>query len=163
MTDANGVRRRVDWAARLEAAVLADLDRPFAWHDNDCASSVCRWIAAMTGADLFAPFRKARLRYRGGVGAAGALVRFGEAEGVAGDLAGVAEALARRHGLPAVAPALAQRGDVALIEGEEGPTLGLVYLDGRRVIKQAETGVLFLGRRALLESARFRAAWQVPF
>ncbi|MCG8354316.1 MAG: hypothetical protein MI920_01970, partial [Kiloniellales bacterium] len=57
------VPRLNDWAERLDAALQADYDRPFAVGEHDCAIAVCRWIDAMTGLDLSAEI-KARRAYR---------------------------------------------------------------------------------------------------
>lgn len=173
---AKGVRlkRRQDWARQLEAEVLCGLHQPFVWHDNDCASAAARWVEAMTGVDLFAPFRAARLRYRSERTAATRARRFLESQGVAAVEPRTAFAAAialqcARHGLTDVAPAYAQRGDLLLLEvpedeaGATGPvTLGLVYLNGSDVVTQAGTGVRFLPRRALLAEGLVVRAWGIP-
>lgn len=148
------IERRRDWAARLEAEFMAGRDRPFAWHDNDCGSAFCRWLEAMTGVNPFP--RIAPRPYKTEIGAAGALKRF-----AGGGLIEAADKLAAEWRLEPCDPVYLQRGDPLVFEGEEGPTLGMFYLTAQHVIKQAETGILVLPRRVLLERDAIKRAWHL--
>ena len=108
------IRRRPDWALRLDALVCSRLHAPFAWGVNDCALFAADAVLAVTGHDLAAGLR--------GLGARAALRQIQRAGGLC-------------QLVPDSLPLLrsvadAQEGDVALIEqpakGLRGLALGVV-------------------------------------
>lgn len=101
-----------DWRLRLRA-YLAEADRPFEWGTHDCGAFAGGAVAAMTGAN---PHDEVAGRYRTARGAARALRRAGYGDHIA---------LAAAH-LDEVAPKAARFGDIAMVDGEGGPALGVV-------------------------------------
>lgn len=103
------LKRLRGWPEKLFAYIESRRHTPFAWHENDCWSFPAGAILAITGEDLFAPYRG---RYS--------------------DEAGAAALIAEAGGMRALCPleskqlGFAQRGDVvlALIEGRE--TAGVI-------------------------------------
>ena len=134
--------RRHDWQARLDAVLRDAETRPFAWGRQDCALFACDCIAAMCDEDPAARFRG---RYRSGSGAYGAIRRLGGAR----DLAGLATKVLGAS----IAPAFARRGDLAEVETETGPALGVVL--GREIALVAPEGLVRVA------AARARRAWRV--
>lgn len=134
--------RRHDWQARLDAVLRAAETRPFAWGRQDCALFACDCIAAMCGEDPAARFRG---RYRTARGACRAIRRLGGARDL-GDLA--TKALGA-----AIAPAFARRGDLAEVETDGGPALGIVL--GGVIALVAPEGLVRVG------VDRARRAWRV--
>jgi len=134
--------RRHDWQARLDAVLRAAETRPFAWGRHDCALFACDCIAAMTGEDPAARFRG---RYRTARGAYGALRRIGGARDPG--------ALATKLLGAAVSPAFARRGDLAEVETDGGPALGIAL--GSVVALVAFEGLVRVG------VDRARRAWRV--
>ena len=134
--------RRADWPERLAEVVKAARGRPFQWGRHDCATFAFDCVLAMTGVDRLADFRG---RYRTAKGARRALKRIG---GVA-TVEDLATALTIR---PADAQT-AQRGDVVLIDGDLGPTLGVCL--GVRSAFVGPDGLAFA------PTAVVRRAWRV--
>ncbi|MFQ5783616.1 MAG: hypothetical protein ACE5H8_02180 [Alphaproteobacteria bacterium] len=136
------MKRRVDWPERLARTVRAAQGRRFAWGGHDCALFVCDCILAMTGCDPAARFRG---RYRTARGAARALRR----------IAGVAtlDALATRLLGAPVPVATAKRGDIVLLDTDDGPALGVVI--GARAAFTSPRGLAFVPVSAP------RRAWRV--
>ena len=109
------MRRREDWPGRLDEVVRGALGRPFAWGQHDCALFACDACHAMTGVD---PAAAVRGKYKTAKGAARAIKRlFG-----AGSLPALATTTL---GAPQAAE-LARRGDIACVQTERGPALGVV-------------------------------------
>jgi len=123
------LRRFEDWPLRLEAAVTERAGKPFQWGDHDCCLAVCDVVKEMTGTDLARGLR----RYKTKRGAMNRMGRFG-------GVAGVAAAMAEKYHVEEIDPPFCQRGDVVVIEADQGPTLGIVWLDGRTVMAASEVG-----------------------
>jgi uncharacterized protein DUF6950 len=123
-------QRREDWPERLGALVERARGRAFRWGEHDCVLFAAEAVAAVTGVDLAAGVRGT---YRGAAGAARAM-RLRGARDVGGPAAAVLG--------DAMAPALARRGDVAMIETEWGPALGVVL--GAEVAFPGMAGLAFV-------------------
>lgn len=118
--------RRNDWPERLITAIEGAHGRPFSWGEHDCALFAANTVQAMTGQDFAVPFRG---RYRTRLGALRKLYPFGGLEAYVDTL-----------GLAEIRPAFARRGDLALIDTEDGPALGICT--GRTVTYPALDGLL---------------------
>lgn len=138
-----GLRRYDDWPERLADWLGEHRARPFAWGSWDCALAACDWVRVATGVDLARGLRG----YKTARGAAGAMRRF-----AGGGLVEVAEAVAARHGIAEVAPGYAQRGDLALLDTEQGPALGVVIETG--IVRPGAAGLVRERRRAAVRAWR---------
>lgn len=105
--------RRPDWRARLAEWLVAEATRPFEYGKSDCALFSAGAVEAMTGIDLAADWRGHYTTLRGGLRV---LRRAGYHDHIA---------LTAAH-LPEVAPGRAQVGDIAVVDGDDGPSLGVV-------------------------------------
>lgn len=101
----------IDLPERLQAFIESRRETPFAWGSHDCALFAADWVASATGTD---PAQGLRGRYRTARGAARLIKREGGLEAIADSRLG-----------ERIEPKLAQRGDVVLLEGSHGPTLGV--------------------------------------
>ena len=126
------VARRHDWPERLDAYLAQTSAQAFAWGVNDCALFACAAIEAMTGVD---PAAELRGRYNTRAGA----LRVLRTEG--GGLDVVAGNLAAQHGFEEIKPALAQRGDLVLLDTEDGPALAIVGHDGMNAVCAGPQGM----------------------
>ena len=136
------MRRTPDWPERLADAVRAARARPFAWGEHDCALFAFDCVLAMTGEDHLAAFRG---RYRSAKGAVRALRRIGGVK----TLEELTTRILKRPALPETA----QRGDLVMIDGELGPTLGICL--GARSAFAGPDGLVFA------PTATVRRAWSV--
>lgn len=134
--------RRPDWRSRLSACVEGALKRPFEWGVHDCALFAADAVLAMTGVD-HADFWRGRYRT-----AAGAMKILGRG-GYDGHVAYVAAHLPELH------PSVAADGDIAVIETELGPALGVVA--GALVAVPGPIGLSFVSRAEAMQ------AFHVPF
>lgn len=121
--------RRKDWRTRLHAEITASQARLFEWGANDCALFAMRCVEAMTGNNQAAPFAGT---YKTARGALGVIKRAGHA-----DLAEFAAAY-----FPAIHPSEANTGDVAAVQTDEGPALGIVSRDRIHVMRQDGLGTV---------------------
>lgn len=119
---------------------------PFGWDGaddgvQDCLRFVMDGVRAQTGRDAMAAVRG---RYRNRAEAEALIAGYGSLRKLV------------RAGLEGVRPAFARRGDVGMVMGPDGPTLGL--LDGEHVIclkgPEGEAGYTRFPREAL------KAAWR---
>lgn len=110
------MERRSDWRTRLNAELDASARRPFEWGSNDCALFAMRCVEAMTGRNPAAPYAG---KYKTARGAMGVIRRAGH-----DSLVGFAAA----HFL-AIHPSAANVGDVAAVQTERGPALGIFGSD----------------------------------
>lgn len=110
--------RREDWLARLWETIEAWKDRPFEWGSADCCKFAAACVDAMTG-ETFAE----RLRYSTQTEALRWIAEAGSLQDAVSDHLGEPQL-----GYP-------RRGDVVLLEGEDGGALGIC------------TGDAFLGFR----------------
>ena len=131
------MRRFPDWQERLANFLAERRAQPFAWGTNDCCTSSCSAVLAMTGHDPAEGLRGHRSAQ--------------EAAEVLRDYGGVLGLADNRLG-PAIAPALAQVGDV-----------GMAPLDGRdTLVICAGSGWLAPGSAGLVYIAHAAAshAWR---
>lgn len=152
------LKRLADWPERLAAFLEEHERRPFAWGDNDCALFACNAVQEITGADLAADFRqpeadapRAHGKYSTKEGAALEMMR--QTDG--GGLEAVCHKIAGLHSLEEILPRQARRGDIVLFESPEGQSLGIVSLDGWRIVGAGPQG---LSRVPLREGLR---AWRI--
>lgn len=104
--------RRQDWPSRLFAFIEQRRHMPFTWGSHDCCLFACDGIRSQTGLDPAA--KLFRGRYRDAAGAVRLVRKHGGIEAIA-------ESVCRAHGFEELAsPLLAQRGDVVLVEVEDG-------------------------------------------
>ena len=133
-----------DWPERL-AAFLAQRSRQAgAWGVNDCASTAFSAIAAITGIDLW-PLRQQYTTQKEGL----QMVK----DRWGGNLEEAVSQIFQKAGYQPIPVLRAQRGDAVLLDGEEGPSLGVVGSDG--VYVAAARGFTVLPLRAC------RRAWRV--
>lgn len=119
--------RREDWRERLLEYVEQVRREPFEFGAMDCALFVAGCIEAMTGEDLAEPYRGKYATMDEGL----ALMRS----------TGYADYVEFfRHRYEAVPVAFARVGDVAILESDEGPTLGVV--GGPRIFLAGEAGLV---------------------
>lgn len=129
----------IDRPERLHDYIASRRDTPFAWGRHDCALFAADWVQALTGAD---PAEGLRGRYRTALGAARLIKR-------EGGLEAIAEARLGER----INPRLAQRGDVVLLDGSHGPTLGVCL--GVDAAAPGADGLMLVPMR------RAQAAWRV--
>jgi hypothetical protein len=141
------MKRFDDWPGLLDTFVASRRDMPFRWGANDCCLFACDAVLIMTGEDLAHGFRAT---YDTPHSAKKAIEDFG-AEGV-GELA---DLIAERFDLRCIPPLYAQRGDIVLLDGEHGESLGIVSLDGTDVWAPGEER---LARIAITDGQR---AWRI--
>jgi len=140
--------RYQDWEARLHGFCSARRGVPFTWGANDCALFVADAVQAISGVDLASGCRG---RYSSAHEADVLL------EGLCGgDLEKFAAQQAEAFGFPEVGVRFAQRGDMVLFQQYKHCSLGIVSLDGRRVLLMHEQDGLI--RLPVLIMAR---AWRV--
>lgn len=116
--------RRADWVARLRETVQAWQAAPFKYGTTDCGRFAATCVDAITGRDTllslgYVDQRTAR--------------RFLAREG------GMTAAVTRRLGPASNLPALPRRGDVCLVDGHDGPSLGVAL--GTAVAVLTEDGL----------------------
>lgn len=128
--------RRDDWLDRLWAEVDACASLSFEYGTHDCCTFVARAVEAMTGDPLVAPLAE---RYHDKRSA----LQFIAAEG------GLVQAVSVFLGQPE--EGWPRRGDVALVETEDGPGVGVCV--GEQVAC-AHDGVAF-------RPATFTTVWRV--
>ncbi|MFN3077472.1 MAG: DUF6950 family protein [Alphaproteobacteria bacterium] len=140
--------RSQDWPILLNDALMAASERPFSWGRHDCCLFAADIVRAMTGEDAAAPFRG---RYGTKRGAMRALKAF-----AGGGLPEAVRAIAKHHGWEELSPvALAGRGDLAMLDTEDGPSLAICI--GSRVAMAARDGGV-----AFLPLGSCYAAWRIP-
>lgn len=133
--------RPQNWPALLHDTVERARRSPFDWGTNDCVSFTCDWRMAMTGVDVYAPFRG---RYDSEVAA----LRIMSAHGVAcmedaGDFL---------FGRPMTNVRRCRRGDLVLAQGDL-PALGICL--GAVAVCPTRACVVFYGL------SKFTRAWAV--
>lgn len=127
--------RRNDWRPRL-TAYLADVARePFVMGKHDCALFAAGAVKAMTGRDIARGFRGYRTLAAG--------IRKARKKGFDDHIAIFAD---RFEDVPV---SYAQVGDVAVVEAEEGPALGIVQ--GEHIYMAGPAGICL---KPLLSSTR---------
>lgn len=116
------IARYENWPELLHNFLDWAQSEPFGWGVRDCATFTCDAVLVMTGVDLAAGFRG---KYTTELGAAKVMREFADA-----GLEAVADKITQEYGLPEIPVAMAARGDIALVDGEKEPALGIVALDG---------------------------------
>ena len=110
MSDRSELIRRPDWRGRLRAYASAAARRPFAYGQHDCALFAAGAIAAMTGQDPAADWRRRYTTLRGGL-------RVIRKSGHADHVAAVAACFTE------IPSAFAQVGDLAVVPADTVPSL----------------------------------------
>lgn len=128
----------IDLPERLQAFIESRRDTAFAWGSHDCALFAADWVASVTGKD---PADGIRGRYQTALGAGRVIKREGGLEAIADSRLG-----------ERVEPKLAQRGDVVLLDGSHGPTLGVCL--GVEAAAPGEDGLM------LVPMSRALACWR---
>ena len=136
--------RLPDWEERLHDYLTSCADRPFVYGEHDCALFSAGAVIAVTGEDPAAAYRG---RYRSAAGSVRALRVHG-----AGTLETTLAA-----GFPDRASAFAHRGDLALVERDTGPSVGVV-IGADALFVGEEDGAPGLVR---LPRADWRRCWAV--
>jgi hypothetical protein len=111
------MKRLPDWEERLTAVLAKSFDRKFEWGQFDCCLFVCECIEAMTGVDLSMGLRGT---YSDKIGAHLAIKRIS-----GGDLGALAQMMAAMFEIEEIQTALACPGDIALMNGLGGLSLGV--------------------------------------
>lgn len=109
------LRRCSNWPAELSAFLEERRALPFAWDTQNCSFTAADWIMRLVGVDPAA-------EWRGRV--SGPLDAVRELEARGGLLAVVTDVFGRL-GWPEVVVGLARRGDVVMVQTEQGPALGV--------------------------------------
>lgn len=138
-----------DWDLRLDLYLRESADKPFAWGAHDCCLFVCDAVREMTGLDPAADFRgKYSTR-------AGAYALLRAKTGKRPFLSAISS-LCVICGFASVPVPLARRGDAVAVRDTEATTaLGLVALDGMRVVVLAPDGLTYYPLTQAL------AAWRI--
>lgn len=123
------------WEGRLALAFVAWGPVPFAWGRQDCVLFAARCVRAVTGVDLAADLG----RWDSAEQAYLRLARFTRVRGSREDM--LTLAVCRFLGPPRAKVLQAARGDVVLVDGDFGPGLGIVSLDGRRIVAPGLQGL----------------------
>jgi len=105
--------RLPDWRGRLAAYLAAEAQLPFEYGASDCALFAAGAVEAMTGIDQAAQYRRRYTTLRGGL-------RVLHAAGFIDHIAMTASLL------PDVPPGRAQVGDIAVVQGDDGLSLGII-------------------------------------
>lgn len=137
------ITRCSNWPRALAKFVDARRSRVFAYGTHDCSLFVADWVQVLTGVD---PAEQFRGRYASEAEAK-ALLR------PAAGLERLAGRLCRELRWPSVPVAQARRGDVVLLRGERGPSLGICV--GGLAVFAGPNGLVF---RPIKECRR---AWRV--
>lgn len=123
-------RRLPDWPDRLHEFIVVRWHAPFAWGRHDCLLFAGGAIAAMTGADPFAPaigLYKTRRQSTAALRAHG--------------YATYADLLRDRLGEPCTGCARAQRGDVVAFDRDDGAGLTTGIAVGTQIAAPGRRGV----------------------
>jgi hypothetical protein len=103
-----------NWQTSLALTITANQDKHFEWGTFDCCLFAADCVKAMTGQD---PAQEFRGKYKTRLGAARKLKELG-----AGDLEST---LNDKLGEPV--PGYPQKGDICLVDTEDGPAAGVVF------------------------------------
>lgn len=114
--------RRADWLARLTATVEAWRDRPFRYGESDCVRFAADCVEAVTGRRHDTPYHNAR-----------------EAIRLILNAGGLVPLVSSRLGPPH--EGRPRRGDVCLVDCDEGPGLGVSL--GTSIAVPADRGLGF--------------------
>ena len=129
MGDQRTRRRCPNWRTRLHEELTASQARPFEWGTNDCALFAMRCVEAMTDDN---PAATVAGKYKTAMGAAGVIKRAGHAT--------LQEFAAANF--PAIHPSRANTGDLAAVQTDDGPALGIFSRDRIHVMRLDGLGTL---------------------
>jgi uncharacterized protein DUF6950 len=148
LTEANEmVNRNPLWNTLLAEFIQSRLLSPFVWGENDCCLFACDAVLAMTGTDLAANFRG---KYNTQISAYKLVKSY-----AGGGLAEFADKIATENNISEVALNFATAGDVVLVAGDQGDTLGFVELNGREVLATGPQGLM------RVEKTNWKKAWKI--
>jgi hypothetical protein len=141
--------RHGNWQSLLQKHLESQRDLPFVWSEHDCSMFVADVILAHTGVDIAAEFR-------------GKYTDAASAKEVIHTVTGgstvedAAAYVAKQHGMKELTSVLyAQRGDMVILDTEEGPAVGIVHLNGQHAVFVAQDGL------HKVEVTKCRRAWRV--
>lgn len=135
--------RRSNWPEKLTLFLMEKRQQPFDWATNNCAFFACDWIAILTGFDPARPFRRC---VKSALSAERAFASEGGVEGIA-------TRICVEQGWPECPVSHARRGDVAVVDTEHGPALGVVV--GSQTAHAGPHGIVYL------PLAGARRAWRI--
>ena len=124
------LKRLPDWERRLIDITEKSRKKPFVRGKRDCGLWVCDVIKTITGVDLGVDYRGV---YKNLDGAKLALKRDGGS---------LYHATIKKLGLPMNNVNFAQRGDLVMLRGDEGLSLGIVDNSGAKILGYNHTGLL---------------------
>lgn len=120
--------RYENWVERLYSFVDEMSDKPFAWGEHDCCLFAAGAIFAITGHDY-------------AFGLRGTYSTEKEAYHLIKKMGGIKSIVGKALG-DEIKPLMAQRGDLVLIDGEHGDTLGICL--GASCVAPGEFGLTYL-------------------
>lgn len=136
--------RLPNWERKLAEWQKAATGRPFSWGDSDCCLAVCDALLAITGID---PAQSFRGNYKTKRGAYGALKRF-----AGGGLVETVEKITGDLGWPEIPVLMARRGDVGLVDTDQGEALAICV--GPKWAVQGASGLAFMSIKSGLRAWR---------
>lgn len=126
--------RRNDWVEKMWLAIEDHADTEFVWGVNDCCLFVARVVDAMTDSDIETQLNAS---YSDEETALAYIASFGSLEAAVSSYLGQPE------------PGRPLRGDVVLIDGGEGPALGILV--GGHIAGMGPNGFVYLPRSEALQ------------
>ena len=126
--------RREDWVEKMWLAIDDHADTEFVWGVNDCCLFVARVVDAMTDSDIETQLNAS---YTDEKTALAYIASFGSLEAAVSSYLGQPE------------PGRPLRGDVVLIDGGEGPALGILV--GGHIAGMGPNGFVYLPRSEALQ------------
>jgi hypothetical protein len=126
--------RRDDWVEQMWLAIEDHADTEFVWGVNDCCLFVARVVDAMTDSDIETQLNAA---YTDEETALAYIASFGSLEAAVSSHLGQPE------------PGRPLRGDVVLIDGGDGPALGILV--GGYIAGMGPNGFVYLPRSEALQ------------
>lgn len=114
------IRRITNWPIALATFMESRKNTRFAWGKHDCCMFAADAIRTITGVDLAATYR--------GYDSKEACREIIELHG---GMAGLMESITAAHGLKECQIAFAKRGDLVLIDGSIGETIGIIALNSK--------------------------------
>lgn len=136
--------KKLGWDIEVGRIVQEAAKTPFKWGETDCLCFASSCIQAATGLDVMeghqGQYKTAREAYRM------ILEHRDKIEGIFSEY------------FDEIPLARAQRGDGIIAYLKEGPTFGIVSLDGKRAALKAEEGLLFI---PLTNTSVRMRAWRV--
>lgn len=124
------IKRKDDWAERLEAFINEHQETEFKYGEFDCAMYVCDAIKAMTDVDVGETFRDL---YHSKTGAAKIMREYDGLEAIG-------DTIAKGYGMHAVGSNFAGRGDPVVFYFAGVESFGFISLSGRDICGLSEHG-----------------------